>query len=468
MKVNPTTFKAYDLRGIYPEDLNEELAYRIARAIAEFYPHAKKMVVSCDPRESSPFITEAVIKGLVEGGKEVINIGIAPDSLFYFTILHYHYDGGVMISGSHNPKEYNGLTLNIRKSASEKPEDIIQEELQRMKERVASEKKFASVKSKGTVKEFDPTEDYINYVVPRIKLKRPLKVIIDSGNGACGYLPEKIFKKLGCEVKTIYGDFDGTFPNHLPDPYEDENLKDIKEVVVKEKADVGFAFDADGDRVGPIDNKGRRVAGDFCLFMLAKQALKKKKGPIVHCMRVPKAFLDEMASQGVKTYFSVSHHEAVRKKIVEIGAVFGGEITYHYLFPLDYYLCDEAIFSALKIAEIVSEQDDFAAYLDILPRYFASPEVFLDVLDEEKFQLIENLQKYLRKNNYDFIDVDGARINFPNGWALARASNTTPYIKCRFEGATEKDLVEVEKKSLEIFKKVGIPVTEAAYQKLGL
>lgn len=467
MKINPNVFRAYDLRGIYPDDLNDQLAYRIARSIAEFYPLAKKMVVARDPRASSPSLSEAVRKGFTDSGVNVIDIGIAPDPLFYFTLLHYGYDGGIMISGSHNPKEYNGMTLNVRRSPEETPEDIIQEELQKIKNRVASDKEFASPEGPGKIEGFNPQDEYIEYVAGRINLKKPLKVIIDSANGACGYLPEKIFKKLGCEVKTLFGEFDGTFPNHMPDPYEDKNLEDIKKAVLKEKADIGFAFDTDGDRVGPIDNRGRRVPGDFCLFMLAKHTLKKKKGPIVHCMRASKAFLDEMKKEGVKTYFSVSFHEAVRKKIIETGAVFGGEITYHYLFPIDYYLCDEAVFSALKLAEIASGYDGFAAYIDTIPRYPVSPEVFIDVPDEEKVALIEKLQQYLRDNNYDFIDIDGARINFPKGWALARYSNTTPYIKCRFEGETEKDLEEVERKALQIFEEVGIP-TEKAYKELGL
>lgn len=466
MEINPNIFRAYDIRGIYPEELNEDLVYRTARAMCEFYPDAPKMVVARDSRLSSPALSKAAIQGFLDGGRDVINIGIAPDPLFYFSILHYGFDGGIMVSGSHNPKEYNGLTLTVRKSKNEIPEDIILEELQKIKTRISTD--FPNLKDKGMMSDFDPTEDYVNYVSPRIHLKRPLKIIIDTGNGAVGYLPEKIFKKLGCKVKTLYGEFDGNFPHHLPDPYEEKNLQDIKDAVLREKADCGFAFDSDGDRVSPIDNRARIVKGDFCLWMLAKQALKKKKGPIVHDMRVSKTLLDEMAKEGVKTYFSISFHEAVRKKIIETNAVFGGEVTYHFFFPLDYYLCDEAILSALKLSEVISEHDDFASYLDTIPRYPISPEVFIDTKDELKFAIIDDLVKHLRENNYNFVDVDGARINFDNGWALARASNTTPFIKCRFEGRTKEDLFEIEKKTLEIFKKVGIPVTKKTYQELGL
>ncbi len=466
--IAPSIFRAYDIRGIYPEQLNETVAWRVARTIAEFYPKPQKLVVACDPRLSSPSLLKAVINAFLESGKEVINIGIAPDPLFYFTIFHYNYDGGIMISGSHNPKEYNGITLNIRKSAKGKPGDIIQEELEKIKERVLEKREFESSTKRGSVKEFDPTEDYINYVASRVKLKRQLKIIIDSANGSCGYLPEKVFKKLGCEVKTLYADFDGTFPNHPPDPYKKENLKDIEEKVLKEKADIGFAFDADGDRVAPIDNKGRQVLGDACLLMLARHVLKKKKGPIVHCMRASKTLLDEMAREDVKTYFSVSHHSAIIKKIIEVGAVFGGEITYHLFFPLDYYLYDDALFASLKLAEITSQYENFSQYIDNLPSYQASPEVFIEFPDEKKFKIIANLQEYLRKNSYDFIDIDGARINFHNGWALIRASNTGPFLKCRFEGETRKNLLEIEKKSLEIFQKAGVPITKKIYQELDL
>jgi len=468
MKINPNIFRAYDIRGIYPSDLNEEVVYQITLAYAFLYPWTKKIVVASDPRLSSSPLAVKIIEALVETGKEVINIGTAPDPLFYFSIFHYRFDGGIMVSGSHNPKEYNGLTIHIRKPAQEISEDVIAEDLEKIKELIVKDKKLNKQDKRGKVTVFNPVEDYINYVTGKVSFKRPLRIAIDSGNGAVGYLPEKIFKKLGCQVKTIYGEFDGTFPHHLPDPYQEENIRDIKKEVLREKTDLGFAYDGDGDRVALIDNRGREVGGDFCLLMLARQALKKKKGPIVHDMRVSKAFLDEMKRLGVKTYFSISHHNAVINKILENNAVFGGEITLHFLFPIDYYLCDDAIFASLKLAEIASEYKDFAKYLDTLPRYCTSPEVFIDSTDEEKFKIIEKLQKYLRENNYDFIDVDGARINFPNGWALARAANTTPIIKCRFEGKTKEDLIEIERKSLEIFERVGIPITKKTHQELGL
>lgn len=469
MEISQNIFRSYDIRGIYPSELNEKAAYEIAKAFCFLHPYAQKIVLARDPRLSSPYLADSIRTAFLEEGREVMDLGIAPDPLFYFSIMHYGFGGGIMISGSHNPKDYNGLTINVRKPGSLQAQDLIGRDLNAIKNIVLR----GGVKSlngahKGKLIDFDPSQSYINYVSEKIKLAKPLKIILDCGNGACGYLPERVFKSLGCEVKTLFAEFDGTFPNHLPDPYKAENRKAIEQAVLNEKADLGFMYDSDGDRVAIIDNRGRAVDGDLSLLILAKQALQKKIGPVVHCMRASKAFIDEMEKAGAKTYFSISHHNAVIDKILETGAVFGGEITFHFLFPLDYYLCDDAVFASLEFTRAASKHDDFAAYVDSLPRYFASPEIFINSSDDEKFKIIQDLQKYLKDNNYNFIDIDGARINFEHGWALARASNTTPIIKCRFEGDTKENLKAIEKEALEIFQKAGLLISKKDCEELGL
>ncbi len=461
-KINPSIFRAYDIRGIYPLDLNGKVASKIALALVDLYPDIQKVVLAHDTRKSSLPLSQAIKNTLVKEGKEVIFLGTAPDPLFYFSIFYYGFDGGIMISGSHNPKEYNGITLHVKNKG-----DIVEKDLEAIKNLVLKERK-PKINEQGKIINFNPEKDYLNYVAKKINLKKPLKVLIDSGNGAMGYLPEKVFKRLGCQVKTIYGEFDGNFPNHLPDPYERKNRLAAKRAVLKGKFDIGFVYDGDGDRVAAIDSLGRSVAGDFCFLMLARQALEKRKGAIVHDVRVSKAFLDEMKKRKVKTYFSISHHTAVIKKIIKTKAIFGGEVTLHFLFPKDYYLCDEALFASLKIAEIASDKENFASYIDTLPRYPVSPELFIPVPDEKKFKIIKRLQEFLRKEKYDFIDIDGARINFPHGWALCRAANSTPFIKCRFEGDTQEHLFKIEKQALEIFKKNGIPITKKNWRELGL
>lgn len=470
MKINPSLFRGYDLRGVYPQDLNENLASRLALALVGQYPRVKTVVVALDTRKSSPSISAAVNRALIGVGKKVVFLGVAPDPLFYFSIFHYGFDAGIMISASHNPKEYNGLTLHVQKTAAAKRGDIVLEDLKRILE-VAQSSTLRIPKSrtlKGELCPLDPLDDYLKAIRAKIHLERPLKIVIDSGNGAMGFLPEKVFQALGCQVETLFGEFDGSFPHHLPDPYLRPNRLAAKRAVRRKKYDLGFVYDGDGDRVAAIDNRGRSVNGDFCFLMLARQALAEKRGPIVHDTRVSQAFLDEMKQKQVQTYFSVSHHTAVIKKIQQVKAVFGGEVTLHFLFPLDWYLCDEALFASLKLAEVASHEKDFARHVDTLPRYPASPEIFLACPDEKKFQLVADLQRYLRKNHYDFLDIDGARINFARGWALARAANTTPFIKCRFEGRTPQDLEKIEKESLEIFRKVGLPVTAQTLRTLGL
>lgn len=467
MKVNPTVFRTYDIRGKYGEDISKEFAQHLAHAFLVLYPHMRTIAVAHDPAPNSPELAAALKDVFLEHAREVVDLGLSPDPLYYFSLFHYGYDGGVMVSSSH-VIEFSGFTLTVRKPGSSYVEDIVESDLAKIKELVGADAKAQGGGAQGSSTVLDPSSAYQNYVSSRIRLKRPLKIITDSGNGAMGFLPEKVFKGLGCETTTLYGEFDGTYPNHLPDPYVEENLQALKEAVLREHADVAFAYDADGDRVALIDNKGRVVSGDLCLLMLALQATEKRKGPVVHDMRVSQAFLDELRKRSVQTYFSVSHHNAIIRKLREVQGVFGGEVSLHFLFPADYYLCDDALFASLKLAEIVSATQDFAAFVDTLPRYVTSPELFIATPDETKFVIIGQLTSYLKEHGYDVVDVDGARIQFKNGWALARAANTSPYIKCRFEGKTKQDLVAIEKEALGLFQKLGVPIEPKHYAELGL
>lgn len=468
--IKDNIFRGYDIRGVYPAELNENAVYYTTAAFCELYPQAKKIALARDPRPSSPVLWEAAKKAFLEYGRDIIDLGIAPDPLWYFSIFHYNYDGGLMITGSHNPPDQNGLTYHARQDIDSASEELMGETLQTLRHKaqeLESKGKIQTIKN-GSLINFDPTDDYIDYIASKIQLKRPLKIVLDSGNGSCGYLPEKLFKKLGCQTITVNGDFNGTFPNHLPDPYLPETRKILGEKVKECGADIGFAYDTDGDRVAISDSQGRAANGDDTLLMLARDAVTRKKGVVVHCVRVSKAFIDDMKQLGATTVFSVSHHNAIRANVKKYNAVFGGEITFHYAFPLDYYLVDDAVFASVELAKVASSFDNFAAYVDSLPHYFASPELNIECDDEIKFNIIANLQEYLRKNHYNFIDVDGARINFDHGWALARCSNTAPLIKCKFEGETLADLKEIEQKALQIFKNCGIPINSKHYEFLNI
>lgn len=464
MQFNPSIFRTYDIRGIYPAEINREFAYNLGLTYASLFPEAKNIVVAKEVREGSDELLRGMTQGLLDAGRNVFMISeIVPVSVMSFAICHYKLDGGIMVTASHNPPEWNGFKLQLKDAYP-----VISATFEKLK-LIFEKGEFKKSKSQGTPKEIDPRNDYVDYLAGKFSLKRPLKVIADCGNGGVGFLADKIFKKIGCEITTLYGEFDNSFPHHLPDPYEDKNMADLQKKVLAENADIGFAYDGDGDRLGAIDQKGRIIKGDKYLIIFAREALKIKKGPIVCEVRTSQAFLDDIKANGATEYFfTVAYHKAVLDKIIEKEAVFGGENTGHLYFPLDYYLYDDAIFASLKMAEVVAQKDDFSAYVDSLPKYPISPEVFIDYLDETKKQAIEKFISLVRQKGYNLIDVDGARIVFERGWALARFSNTSPMIKIRFEGQTQEDLVKIEKEIIPLMAEAGIKLSEKNYQELGL
>ncbi|MCK5233386.1 MAG: phosphomannomutase/phosphoglucomutase [Candidatus Aenigmarchaeota archaeon] len=445
-------FRSYDIRGIYPSEINEDVVYKTALAYRKILPKAKEIVVARDMRLSSPALFESLTRGLMDAGFNVIDIGMVPVSVFYFAIAHYKKDGGIMITASHNPKEYNGLKIQ-----RENARPIVGETGIFEMEKYVLEGNFQKAEEKGTMSKKEVVDEYMRYIVPKIKLKRPLKIILDPGNGTCGKIPEKIFSSLGCTAKTIFAEPDGTFPNHAPDPHDDKNLVALQKEVVKNKAGIGFAFDGDGDRAGIVDEKGRIISMDFILMMLTRQALAVKKGDVVFEVRCPNTLIDDTKTHGGNPLVTRVGHSYLLDEIIDRSAVFGGELTGHMYFPYCYYNYDDAVFASLKIAEIVSALDiPFSEYIDSLPRAHASPEIFIDCDDDRKFKVVEELKTYLKENNYGFLGIDGARINFTNGWGLVRASNTTAHIKCRFEADTKEHLEEIIKEVSGIIQKFGL------------
>lgn len=455
-------FRAYDVRGIYPDDLNYETSYKAALAYHKLLPDIKTVVIGQDVRESSDEVKKGFVDGLVDMGKEVLDVGRVPVSVVLFAGCHYKLDGSIMITGSHNPKQYTGIKIH-----RENAYPVYGDDLAKMRDWVVSDDLPKKVKG-GSVAERKIDDDYIEHTTKNIKLARSLNIVIDSGNGVTAYWPEKIFKKIGCQVKTIYGEFDSNFPNHLPDPYEVENMQDLIKEVKSEGADLGIGYDGDGDRTGFIDEKGRMATGDEVLLILARQALKKyKKGSVVCEMRTSNAFLEEMATKGVEVHYSVGFHTAILNQILaHDDAIFGGETTGHIYFPKDNYNYDDAIFASLKLAEIVSEHKSFAEYVASLPRYALTPEIFIDTDDAIKQSKVEKFVKVVKSKGLEFSDVDGARVKFPNGWGLVRMSNTTPFIKTKFEGKTKKDLAEILAKMQEFMHEADIEFSKENKQEL--
>ncbi|MCK5474361.1 MAG: phosphomannomutase/phosphoglucomutase [Candidatus Aenigmarchaeota archaeon] len=446
-------FRAYDIRGIYPKELNCDITYKIAVAFANKFNDADEFVVGRDCRISSPALRDSLVSGFKDSGKDVLDIGVVPTPVFYFAIAHLKKQGGIIITGSHNPKDYNGLKIQREEAIPVTGETGIYE-----MEKMIEKGEFKAIEKKGTIKELDIVGDYIDYVSKIPKLKRPLKIVLDCGNGACGTIPERIFKKLGCVVETLYAELDGNFPNHQPDPHDAASLKALQKRVIDTGADCGFAYDGDGDRIGVVDETGRIVSGDFILMMLARQALDAKKGAVIFEVRSSRSLLSDVKNHGGTPQITRAGHSFLLDEIVKRNAVFGGELSGHMYFPYCYYNYDDGIFASLKIAEIVSGIDSLSAYVDSLPREVASPEISVGCADDRKFKAIEEFKEYLKENNYDFLGIDGARINFKHGWALARASNTTPHIKCRFEADTKEHLDEIMAEVSNILKKFGVNI----------
>jgi len=445
-------FRAYDIRGLAGKELTSDLAYRIGAAYGTFMgEHIHEVVVGYDHRHSSPSLKSALIRGLRATGLDVIDVGCVPTPVLYFAIAHYKRAGGIEVTASHNTKEYNGFKLQ-----KEKAHPIYAENgLYKIRD-IALSGKFNLSKKKTDVHKEDVINSYIDHLSRITCLSRPLKVVIDCGNGVCGSIPQRIFERLGCKVITIYGEPDGDFPNHIADPHDESTLVDLKKAVVEHGADLGIAYDGDGDRFGVIDRKGRIISGDNLVMMLARKVLKRNRGPVVVEVRSSLAMLEDIKEHGGVPIISKAGHAYVLDEVFKNDAVFGGEITGHMYMPLKYYDYDDGMFLSLMMAEVVSEVYDFCGYVDSLPKYFASREYAVPFDDDIKFDVIRRIVTNLKRSGYDVLAIDGARVNFEDGWALVRASNTAPQVKCRFEGRTPEALERIKAEMKGILKKYGI------------
>ncbi|MCK5211248.1 phosphomannomutase/phosphoglucomutase [Candidatus Parcubacteria bacterium] len=463
MKIDKTIFRRYDIRGKYPKKFNEEAAYNIALGFANLFPEIKRIVVGGDTRKSTPSLVQAVINGLIDGGKEVIDVGIVITPVVYFAVCHYNFDAGIVVTASHLGGEFNGIKMVLKNATPTLPEDY-----DKIKNLIINNQLLKTKSQNSAIKKIDAEKDYIKYITSKINIRKPLKLIIDSGNGTARLLPEKIFKLLGCEVNTIYSEPDDSFPNHIADPYHKENMEDLKKEVLKKKANLGIAYDGDGDRAGFIDNKGNIINGDDLLMIFTKDTFDKKLGPIVVDARASMALIEEVEKHKQTIELTVGYHAAVLSKIIKNNAVFGGETTCHFYFPLEYYLTDDALFASLKLVQIASEKKDFIAFLNSLPKYCVGEEIFIEFPDTKKYQVVDNFTKIAKEKGLDVNDVDGSRINFKNGWGIVRPSNTSAFIKVKFEGKTKNDLLDITRKMINLMDGSGIVMPANQRKKIGL
>ncbi len=438
MKINPYIFRQYDIRGVVGEDLDEDFARRLGQAFGTYAlkNNETSVIVGCDNRISSPSLKKAVTEGLLSTGCNVVDIGTVVTPIFYYARIHFNINPGIMVTASHNPAQFNGFKVAFG------PGTIYGDEIQNL--RIMMEKgDFLSGQGSLTYK--DPSEDYIDMICEKIHLSKKLRVGIDCGNGTASLFAEKLFRRLGVDVYPLYCESDPKFPNHFPDPVKPENLTDLKELVLREKLDLGIGFDGDGDRIGVVDDKGNIIYGDMLMILYWREIMPKYPGAVAIIeVKCSQALVDEVKKLGGKPIFYKTGHSLIKAKMREIGAVFTGEMSGHMFFADEYYGFDDALYAAARLLRILSNTDKkLSELLTDVPKYYSTPELRVPCPDEEKFDKVEAVKRYFQ-DKYPIIDVDGARVIFPDGWGLVRSSNTGPELIVRCEATTKNGLEKIK------------------------
>ncbi len=437
--MNPHIFREYDVRGIADTDLLDDVVENLGKAIATFLGRdgTQKLAVGRDVRPSSPRIRTALIRGLRAAGADVVDVGIVPTPTLYFAIQATGCTGGVQVTGSHNPVEFNGFKICRGLGSLFGPEI---QELRRIIESGA----FAAG-AEGALREHEGIiDEYVTAVVDRTARGRSLKIVCDSGNGTAGPVGPRILKALGHDVIEMYSEPDPTFPNHLPDPAVAEYVEELRQRVMSEKADIGIAYDGDADRVGVSDDKGRIIWGDRILAIIAREMLTRRPGAdVIFDVKCSQALADDIAAHGGTPVMWKTGHSLIKAKMRESGAPLAGEMSGHMFFADGWFGFDDGIFGSARIASIVARQDGaLSAIADSLPSYVSTPEIRVGCSDADKFEVVRDLTAQW-KQTHEVIDIDGARVLFGDGWGLVRASNTQPVLVLRFEAKSEARLKEI-------------------------
>ena len=449
MKINPEIFRQYDIRGVVDQDLTQESVELLGKGIGSYFRKNKsrKVALGRDCRLSSPLFSEALTTGLLSTGCQIVDLGIIPTPLLYFSMYHKKMEAGVIITGSHNPPNYNGFKMMVGKETlfGDAIKDIYT---------IIQSGDFREEKSSDR-KDYNIVPEYRDYVLNTIKLEKKLKVVVDAGNGTAGVVAVPIFKKLGCEVFDLYCEMDGKFPNHHPDPTLPEALEDLIQKVKETNADLGVAYDGDGDRIGVIDDVGNIIWGDVLMVLFARDILPSNPGaPIISEVKASKVLFDEIEKLGGRPIMWKTGHSFIKKKIKEEKALLAGEMSGHIFFADRFFGFDDAIYSSARLLELLSRSDKkISQMLSDLPKTFHTPEIRVYASDEVKFKIVEEVTKELSQK-YPIIDIDGVRAIYPRGWGLVRASNTQEVLVLRFEAETEKDLENIESEIKQVIEDV--------------
>lgn len=428
-------FRAYDIRGIVTDNLTEEVVYWVGRAFAaeSLSKNATRVAVGRDGRHSSPLLRDALARGLMEGGADVVDVGEVPTPLLYYANFALDTGTGIMITGSHNPPEYNGLKMVI--AGETLAEGRIQDLKRRLLEHDLSE-------GEGEMEEVELIDHYVDRVLDDVAIAQPLKVVVDCGNGVAGAVAPRLLRELGCEVIELYCDVDGDFPNHHPDPADPKNLDDLITVVGAENADIGLAFDGDGDRLGVITNRGQIVWPDKLMMLFARDIVGRNPGADiiydVKCSRHLNALISEYGGRPIMWKTGHSH---IKAKIKQTGALLGGEFSGHICFAERWYGFDDALYSAARLLEILgAESQDADSLFAEFPVTFTTPEIKIYTTESAKFTFMKQLGEQADWGDGTITSIDGIRVDYPDGWGLIRPSNTSPVLTLRFEADGESAL----------------------------
>jgi phosphomannomutase/phosphoglucomutase len=447
--MNNEIFREYDIRGNVERDLTDDVVLSIGRAFgSHMVKLGKKRASLCrDCRLSSEHYRDLLIEAMVESGLDVVDIGLAPTPLFYYSLFNLDVEGGIMVTGSHNPPTMNGFKVAVDRST------IYGEQIQDLR-RIIESGRF--VTGKGSCREYkNIVRDYHDYLRRNIKLGKSFNIVMDAGNGTGGVIAAPVMKEFGQKVTELFCDMDGHFPNHFPDPTVEKNLVTLRETVRREKADVGIGYDGDADRIGIVDEKGGTIWGDYLMLIYAREILKRHNGAtFVSEVKCSRNLFDDIAKRGGVPIMWKAGHSLIKQKMKEVHAMMGGEMSGHIFFADRFFGYDDAIYASLRFLEIMEEDGrPVSEFLSDLPKTYFTPEIRTDCPDSVKFDVVRELTELYRLR-YPIIDIDGVRAIFDDGWGLVRSSNTQPILVLRFEADTAEGLDRIQSMVMEDLERI--------------
>jgi phosphomannomutase / phosphoglucomutase len=445
--INEAIFREYDIRGLAETELTDPAVERIAMAAAAVYVREgkKEIAMGMDGRPSSPRIKDLFSRTLARFGMHVTDLGLVPTPVVYYAAFKHQMDGAVIITASHNPSEYNGFKILLGTAAlyGEQIKEIF---------KLARDGPYPTEK-KGSIITKDILPEYLAYIEGNITLNKKIRVVVDGGNGTGGITAPELYRRLGADVIPIFCDVDGRFPNHHPDPTVVKNLQDLIAKVRETGADLGIGLDGDADRIGVVDGRGRILWGDQLLVIYARNILKDHPGAtIISEVKASEVLYSEIRKYGGVPIMWMAGHSLIKKKLFEVNALAAGEVSGHVFFNDKWFGFDDAVYAGARLLEILAATDaSLAEIFDTIPRVFNTPEIRVECGDDIKFRIVDAIRDYFKKI-LPVIDIDGARVQFPHGWALVRASNTQPSLVVRYEADTEAEMQKIQSQVDEVIR----------------